>query len=131
METELKTNRAGIPYALLLGIEAIRFPTFWLLLYSDIIVIIVRNSLRVVIVTGGTIALQSLSCALCYYSNDYRPYRKALQEGLENFMQPYSNCYGPYFRKVRHRHHPSRLPRPRAWPHHTSRGRSDGTIDRV
>ena len=34
METLLRTNSAGIPYTLLLGIEAIEFPTFWLLLWG-------------------------------------------------------------------------------------------------
>ena len=33
LETRLRTNRAGIPYTLLLRIEAIRFPTFGLLLW--------------------------------------------------------------------------------------------------
>ena len=32
LETGLRTNRAGIPYPLLLRIEAIGFPTFGLLL---------------------------------------------------------------------------------------------------
>ena len=32
LETGLRPNSAGIPYTLLLGIEAIGFPTFWLLL---------------------------------------------------------------------------------------------------
>ena len=32
LETFLRTNSAGIPYTLLLGIEAIEFPTFWLVL---------------------------------------------------------------------------------------------------
>ena len=32
LETGLRTNRAGIPYTLLLRIEAIGFPTFGLLL---------------------------------------------------------------------------------------------------
>ena len=32
LETGLRPNRAGIPYTLLLRIEAIGFPTFWLLL---------------------------------------------------------------------------------------------------
>ena len=31
LETGLRPNSAGIPYTLLLGIEAIGFPTFWLL----------------------------------------------------------------------------------------------------
>ena len=33
LETGLRTNSAGIPYTLLLRIEAIGFPTFGLLLY--------------------------------------------------------------------------------------------------
>ena len=33
LETGLRPNSAGIPYTLLLGIEAMEFPTFWLLLY--------------------------------------------------------------------------------------------------
>ena len=33
LETGLRPNSAGIPYLLLLKIEAIGFPTFWLLLY--------------------------------------------------------------------------------------------------
>ena len=33
LETGLRPISAGIPYTLLLGIEAIRFPTFGLLLY--------------------------------------------------------------------------------------------------
>ena len=33
LETGLRPNSAGIPYTLLLGSEAIVFPTFWLLLY--------------------------------------------------------------------------------------------------
>ena len=32
LETGLRPNSAGIPYTLLLGIEAMGFPTFWLLL---------------------------------------------------------------------------------------------------
>ena len=32
LETFSRTNSAGIPYALLVGIEAVEFPTFWLLL---------------------------------------------------------------------------------------------------
>ena len=32
LETGLRPNSAGIPYILLLGIEAMGFPTFWLLL---------------------------------------------------------------------------------------------------
>ena len=32
LETRLRPNSAGIPYTLLLRIEAIWFPTFWLLL---------------------------------------------------------------------------------------------------
>ena len=32
-ETFLRTIRPGIPYTLLLGIEAIEFPTFWPLLF--------------------------------------------------------------------------------------------------
>ena len=35
LETGLRTNSAGIPYTLLLRIEAIGFPTFWLLLYPE------------------------------------------------------------------------------------------------
>ena len=31
LETFLRTNSAGIPYTLLIGIEAIEFPTCWLL----------------------------------------------------------------------------------------------------
>ena len=34
METGLRPNSAGIPYTLLLGIEAIGFPTLKLLLYT-------------------------------------------------------------------------------------------------
>ena len=34
LETWLRPNSAGIPYTLLLRIEAIGFPTFGLLLYS-------------------------------------------------------------------------------------------------
>ena len=34
LETGLRPNRAGIPYTLLLRIEAIGFPTFGLLLYQ-------------------------------------------------------------------------------------------------
>ena len=34
LETGLRSNRAGVPYILLLRIEAMRFPTFRLLLYS-------------------------------------------------------------------------------------------------
>ena len=34
LETGLRTNSAGIPYTLLLRIEAIGFPTFGLLLYG-------------------------------------------------------------------------------------------------
>ena len=34
LETGLRSNSAGIPYALLLRIEAIGFPTFRLLLYK-------------------------------------------------------------------------------------------------
>ena len=34
LETGLRPNSAGIPYTLLLRIEAIGFPTFWLLLYG-------------------------------------------------------------------------------------------------
>ena len=34
LETGKRTNSAGIPYTLLLRIEAIGFPTFGLLLYS-------------------------------------------------------------------------------------------------
>ena len=33
LETGLRPNSSGIPYTLLLGIEAVGFPTFWLLLY--------------------------------------------------------------------------------------------------
>ena len=32
LETGLRPNSAGIPYTLVLGIEAMGFPTFWLLL---------------------------------------------------------------------------------------------------
>ena len=35
LETGKRTNSAGIPYALLLRVEAIWFPTFGLLLYDD------------------------------------------------------------------------------------------------
>ena len=35
LETGLRPNSAGIPYTLLLRIEAIGFPTFWLLLYTS------------------------------------------------------------------------------------------------
>ena len=35
METGLRPNSAGIPYTLLLRIEAMGFPTFGLLLYLD------------------------------------------------------------------------------------------------
>ena len=34
LETGLRPNSAGIPYTLLLRIEAMGFPTFWLLLYD-------------------------------------------------------------------------------------------------
>ena len=34
LETGLRPNSAGIPYILLLRIEAIGFPTIWLLLYT-------------------------------------------------------------------------------------------------
>ena len=34
LETGLRPNSAGIPYTLLLRIEAMGFPTFWLLLYT-------------------------------------------------------------------------------------------------
>ena len=34
LETGLRPNSAGIPYTLLLGIEAIEFPTLGLLLYT-------------------------------------------------------------------------------------------------
>ena len=34
LETALRANSAGIPYTLLLGIEVVEFPTFWLLLES-------------------------------------------------------------------------------------------------
>ena len=34
LETGLRLNSAGIPYTLLLRIEAIGFPAFWLLLYT-------------------------------------------------------------------------------------------------
>ena len=37
METGLKPNSAGIPYTLVLRIEAIGFPTFGLLLYLPMI----------------------------------------------------------------------------------------------
>ena len=36
LETGLRPNSAGIPYTLLLRIEAMGFPTFWLLLYMKI-----------------------------------------------------------------------------------------------
>ena len=36
LEAGLRTNSAGIPYTLLLGIEAIGFPTFGLLLYGNL-----------------------------------------------------------------------------------------------
>ena len=35
LETGLRTNSAGIPYTLLLRIEAIGFPTFGLLLFGE------------------------------------------------------------------------------------------------
>ena len=35
LETGLRPNSAGIPYTVLLRIEAMGFPTFWLLLYSN------------------------------------------------------------------------------------------------
>ena len=35
LETGLRPNSAGVPYILLLRIEAMRFPTFRLLLYID------------------------------------------------------------------------------------------------
>ena len=36
LETELRPNSAGIPYTLLLRIEAIGFPTFGLLFYNRV-----------------------------------------------------------------------------------------------
>ena len=48
LETGLRPNRAeraGIPYLLLLRIEAMGFPTFWLLLYTDRLALQSRNSL--------------------------------------------------------------------------------------
>ena len=47
LETGLRPNSAGIPYTLLLRIEAIGFPTFWLLLYSN------RTRRIGVVVTGS------------------------------------------------------------------------------
>ena len=37
LETGLRPNSAGIPYTLLLRVEAMGFPTFWLLLYLPLV----------------------------------------------------------------------------------------------
>ena len=44
METGLRPNRAGIPYTLLLRMEAIGFPIFGLLLYIKVIITLLTKS---------------------------------------------------------------------------------------